>query len=43
MMGGHYDFSQFVGRLDLDLAAVIGHSFGAATALTVLREDQRFV
>ena len=42
-MGRDYDFSQFVGRLDLDLAAVIGHSFGAATALTVLREDQRFV
>ena len=43
MMGGDYDFSQFVGRLDLDLAAVIGHSFGAATALTALRKDQRFV
>lgn len=42
MMGGDFDFSQFQGRLNLDLVAVMGHSFGGATTIQTLSEDQRF-
>ena len=34
--------SQFKGRINTDLAAVGGHSFGAATAVQALHEDKRF-
>lgn len=42
MLGGSYDFSQFKGRVNANLAAVAGHSFGGATTIQVLSEDKRF-
>ena len=42
MMGGNYDLGQFKGRLKLDVAAVMGHSFGGATTIQALSEDNRF-
>ncbi len=42
MLGGSYDFKQFKGRMDISAAAVIGHSFGGATTLQTLLEDNRF-
>ncbi|KAL2916202.1 hypothetical protein HK105_204293 [Polyrhizophydium stewartii] len=33
---GGFDFRQFAGRLDLDNMAIVGHSFGGATAITAL-------
>ena len=31
------------GRLDLNKAAIMGHSFGGATTIQALSEDQRFL
>ena len=42
LMGENFDFSQFKGRLDLDRAGMMGHSFGGATTIQTLSEDQRF-
>ncbi len=42
MLGGSYDFKQFKGRMDISTAAVIGHSFGGATTIQTLLEDNRF-
>lgn len=42
MMGGTFSFKQFLGRMELDMAAIMGHSFGGATALLTLAEDRRF-
>ncbi len=36
------DFGQFKGRLDLSKAGMIGHSFGGATVIQTLNDDQRF-
>ena len=38
-----FDFSQFQGSLDVEKAAVIGHSFGGAATIQVLCEDARFM
>lgn len=42
LMGGMFDLRQFTGRLDVDSAAVIGHSFGGATTVVTLGSDSRF-
>ena len=42
MMEGRYNLAQFKGRLKVDVVAVVGHSFGGATAIQVLSEDNRF-
>ena len=42
MLGGQFDFTQFKGRLNLNLAAVCGHSFGGSTVVQTLSEDPRF-
>ena len=42
MMEGNYNLAQFKGRLKVDMAAVMGHSFGGATAIQALSEDHRF-
>ena len=42
MLGGTFDLSQFVGHLDTDKAAVMGHSFGGATTVVTLASDDRF-
>ena len=42
MMGGTYDLGQFKGRLKVDMAVVMGHSFGGATTIQALSEDHRF-
>lgn len=42
MLGGNYDFSQFKGRLNMNQAAVIGHSFGGGTVIQTLYQDERF-
>ncbi|XP_052764491.1 platelet-activating factor acetylhydrolase 2, cytoplasmic-like [Mya arenaria] len=41
-LGFHFNLKQFKGRLDLDRASVIGHSFGATTVAAALAEDTRF-
>ena len=38
-----FDYGQFKGRLDVDTAAVMGHSFGGATTIQTLSEDSRFL
>ena len=38
-----FDYGQFKGRLDVDMVAVMGHSFGGATTVQVLSEDSRFL
>jgi platelet-activating factor acetylhydrolase len=43
MMDGDFDFKQFQGRLDISKAAIMGHSFGGATTIQALSEDQRFL
>ena len=42
MMGGDYDLGQFKGRLKVGGAVVMGHSFGGATTIQALSEDNRF-
>ena len=42
MLGRQFDFSQFKGRLNMELAAVAGHSFGGGTVIQTLSEDPRF-
>jgi platelet-activating factor acetylhydrolase len=42
MLGGTFDFSQFKDRLNTEIAAVAGHSFGGASTILALHEDQRF-
>ena len=42
MMGERFDWGQFRGRLQLNTAAVMGHSFGGATTIQALSEDPRF-
>ena len=42
MMGGNFHFGQFKGRLDVDKAAVMGHSFGGGTTVLSLVQDERF-
>ena len=42
MMGERFDWGQFRGRLQLDTAAVMGHSFGGTTTLQTLYTDKRF-
>ena len=42
MMGERFDWVQFRGRLQLDTAAVMGHSFGGATTIQTLYTDKRF-
>ena len=37
-----FDFSQFKGRLDVETAAVMGHSFGGSTTVLALSEEQQF-
>lgn len=41
--GRDFDFSQFKGSLDVESAAVMGHSFGGATIIQTLSEDPRFM
>ena len=41
--GKNFDYGQFKGRLDVDVAAVMGHSFGGATTVQVLSEESRFL
>jgi platelet-activating factor acetylhydrolase len=43
MMEGAFDFRQFQGRLDLGKTAIMGHSFGGATTIQALSQDQRFL
>ena len=40
--GERFDWGQFRGRLQLDTAAIMGHSFGGATTIQALSEDSRF-
>ena len=42
MMEEKFDWSQFRGRLQLDTAAVMGHSFGGTTTVKALYTDKRF-
>ena len=42
MLGGQFDFTQFKDRLNMELAAVCGHSFGGGTVVQTLSEDPRF-
>ena len=37
-----YDFSQFKGRLDVEAAAIMGHSFGGGTTVLALHDEPRF-
>lgn len=37
-----YDFSQFKGQLDVEAAAVMGHSFGGGTTVLTLHDEPRF-
>ncbi len=42
LLGADMDFTQFKGRLDLNTVGMMGHSFGGATTLQTLYDDQRF-
>ena len=42
LMGGTFDLRQFVGHLDTERAAVMGHSFGGGTTVVTLATDNRF-
>lgn len=42
MLGESYDFSGFTGQLDTGKAAVMGHSFGGATTIMAIDQDDRF-
>ena len=37
-----YDFGQFKGYLDVEAAAVMGHSFGGGTTVLALHDEPRF-
>ena len=41
--GSNFDFGQFKGYLDVETAAIMGHSFGGATTIQALSEDPRFL
>ena len=41
--GRDFDFNQFKGSLNVESAAVMGHSFGGATTIQTLSEDPRFM
>ncbi|KAL5474021.1 hypothetical protein EMCRGX_G028593 [Ephydatia muelleri] len=41
MMPNDFDFRQFQGRLNMDMVAMMGHSFGGGTTLQSLSEDGR--
>ena len=38
-----FDYGQFKGRLNVGMAAVMGHSFGGGTTVQTLSEDSRFL
>ena len=38
-----FDYGQFKGRLEVDTAAIMGHSFGGATTVQALSEEPRFL
>ena len=40
--GEDFDFRQFKGRLDVESAAIIGHSFGGGTTVQVICDEPRF-
>ena len=40
--GDRFDFGQFKSRLDMDTAAILGHSFGGATTVLAMAEEPRF-
>ncbi|XP_059137284.1 platelet-activating factor acetylhydrolase isoform X1 [Peromyscus eremicus] len=42
ILGTDFDLNQLKGAIDVDKIAVIGHSFGGATVIHTLSEDQRF-
>ena len=43
VLGYHFDLRSLKGRLDLDKVAVVGHSFGASTAVAAVGAgDPRF-
>lgn len=42
VLGLQFDVKQLKGAIDTDRIAVIGHSFGGATVIQALSEDQRF-
>lgn len=37
-----FNFDQFKGHLDVERAAVMGHSFGGSSTVQALSEDPRF-
>ena len=41
-MEGDFSFEQFKGRIELDKAAIMGHSYGGGTTVLTLAEDRRF-
>ena len=43
MEGGNaFDFGRFKGHLDVNSAAIIGHSFGGSTTFLTVCEEPRF-
>ena len=43
MEGGEsFDFGQFKSRLDMEKAAIMGHSFGGSTTVLAMCEEPRF-
>ena len=42
MMEGNFEFGKFKSRLDVSMAAVMGHSFGGGTTVQTLSVDKRF-
>ncbi|ERE89293.1 platelet-activating factor acetylhydrolase-like protein [Cricetulus griseus] len=42
ILGSYFDVKQLEGAIDEDKIAVFGHSFGGATVIQALSEDQRF-
>ena len=41
-LGCPFDFNQFKGRLNTDLAVIVGHSYGATTVIQTLHDDPDF-
>ena len=37
-----FDLKQFMGRMDMDRLAMVGHSFGGSSALAAINIDSRF-